>query len=124
MRHNQEQQQWIPEVSLSPSMARFLPYRGQYVAVQGERLIAHSKLAEVLREAKASGKPFTIHAIPKELGKLRILPIRIRSLEFHASDESQVAHVSPLGESPRQAQRDPPSRAWELGDIPTTGSGF
>ena len=53
MRHNQEQQQWIPEVSLAPSMARFLPYRGQYVAVQSERLIAHSKLAEVLREAKA-----------------------------------------------------------------------
>ncbi len=84
MCNNQEEQlQWIPEVPLSPLMERFLPYKGQYVAVQGDRLIAHSKLAEVLQEAKASGKPFTIYAIPRELGKLRILPIRIRSLGFH-----------------------------------------
>ncbi len=74
---------WIPEVSLPPSMERFLPYRGQYVAVQGEYLIAHHKLAEVLKEAEASGEPFTIYAIPRELGKLRILPIRIRSIGFH-----------------------------------------
>jgi len=83
MSHNQEQQKWILEVSLSPFMERFLPYRGQYVAVQGNRLIAHPTLAEVLQEARASGKPFTIYAIPRELGKLRILPIRIRSLGFH-----------------------------------------
>ena len=74
---------WIPEVSLPPSMKRFLPYRGQYVAVQEDNLIAHPKLEKVLQEAKASGKPFTIYAIPRELGKLRILPIRIRSLGFH-----------------------------------------
>ncbi len=79
MSDNQEQLKWIPEVSLPPSMERFLPYRGQYVAVQDDRLIAHHRLAEVLREARASGKPFTIYAIPKELGKLRILPIRVRS---------------------------------------------
>ncbi|MBC8457406.1 MAG: hypothetical protein H8D67_05355 [Deltaproteobacteria bacterium] len=64
---------WIPSASLSPFMERFLPYRGQYVAVQENRLIAHHKLAEVLKEARASDKPFTIYAIPKELGKLRIL---------------------------------------------------
>ena len=90
---DQEQLRWIPEVSLPPSMERFLPYRGQYVAVQkttddfvlpqGDSLIAHPKLSEVLQKAKASGKPFTIYAIPRELGKLRILPIRIRSLGFH-----------------------------------------
>ena len=83
MINKQEQLQWIPEVSLSPSMKRFLPYRGQYVAVQADKLIAHPKLAEVLRKARVSGKPFTIYAIPKEFGKLRILPIRIRSLGFH-----------------------------------------
>ena len=84
MSNNQEQLQWIPEVSLPLFMERFLPYRGQYVAVQvDDSLIAHHKLAEVLQEAKASGKPFTIYAIPRELGKLRILPIRIRSLGFH-----------------------------------------
>lgn len=84
MSNNRKQLQWLAEVSLSPSMERFLPYRGQYVAMQGNRLIAHHKLAEVLQEAKASGKPFTIYAVPKELGKLRILPIRIRSLGFHS----------------------------------------
>ncbi|MBM3241009.1 hypothetical protein FJZ31_32400 [Candidatus Poribacteria bacterium] len=83
MNNNQVQFQWIPEVSLSPFMERFLPYKGQYVAVQADRLIAHPRLAEVLREARASGKPFTIYAIPGEFGKLRILPIRIRSLGFH-----------------------------------------
>jgi hypothetical protein len=83
MSHNQEELQWIPEISLSPSMERFLPYKGQYVAVQEDRLIAHPRLEEVLRRAKTSGKPFTIYAIPRELGKLRILPIRIRSLGFH-----------------------------------------
>ena len=83
MSNNQEQLHWIPEVSLPPSMKRFLPYRGQYVAVQADNLIAHPKLEKVLQEAKASGKPFTIYAIPRELGKLRILPIRIRSLGFH-----------------------------------------
>jgi len=74
---------WIPEVSLSPFMERFLPYKGQYVAVQGDRLIAHHRLAKVLQEAKASGEPFTIYAIPREFGELRILPIRLRSLGFH-----------------------------------------
>ena len=83
MNNNQKQLKWIPEVSLPPFMERFLPYRGQYVAIQADRLIAHPKLAEVLREARASGEPFTIYAIPRELGKLRILPIRIRSLGFH-----------------------------------------
>jgi len=83
MNSNQKQPQWIPEVSLSPSMERFLPYRGQYVAVQGDRLIAHHKLEKVLQEAKASGEPFTLYAIPREFGKLRILPIRLRSLGFH-----------------------------------------
>ena len=83
MRKKQEQLQWIPEVSLSPFMERFLPYRGQYVAVQEDHLIAHPRLAEVLREARASGRPFTIYAIPGGLGKLRVLPIRIRSLGFH-----------------------------------------
>ncbi len=83
MSNNQEQLQWIPEVSLPSFMERFLPYKGQYVAVLEDGLIAHPELAEVLRKARASGKPFTIHAIPRELGKLRILPIRIRSLGFH-----------------------------------------
>jgi len=73
MSNNQEQLQWVPEVSLPPSMERFLPYRGQYVAVLADSLIAHPELAEVLRQAKASGKPFTIRAIPKDFGKLRIL---------------------------------------------------
>jgi len=81
---NQKQQPWIPEISLSPSMTRFLPYRGQYVAVVGDHLIAHPRLAEVLREARASDQPFTIYAIPRDFGKLRILPIRIRSLGFHS----------------------------------------
>jgi hypothetical protein len=83
MNPNQEQRKWTLEVPLSPSMERLLPYRGQYVAVQGDRIIAHPKLAEVLREAKALAEPFTIYAIPREFGKLRILPIRIRSLGFH-----------------------------------------
>jgi hypothetical protein len=84
MNNNQKQLQWELEVSLSPAMERFLQYKGQYVAMHENHIIAHhDKLSEVLQKARASKVPFTIYAIPKDFGKLRILPIRLRSLGFH-----------------------------------------
>jgi len=83
MSHERLSPQWVPEISMPEWMKRLIPYRGQYVAVLPDRIISHTSFKKVLQEARASGEPFTIYAVPKNWGKLRIFPIRIRSLGFH-----------------------------------------
>jgi Family of unknown function (DUF5678) len=59
-------------------------YRNQYVAYNGNGLIAHSEnLREVLGLAEASGQNYIIYLVPWRTASIQILPIYFRTVTRH-----------------------------------------
>lgn len=58
-------------------------YRGKFIAITEDGIVAHSPhLKEVLEQAQKVSKPFSIYSVPLNLDRLRILPLRVKTLGY------------------------------------------